>query len=199
MNKEKLEAILVGNKEVSIWLPLIEKYFKKYDINTKERMAGFLSQCIHESTNFTRFEENLNYSADGLLKIFPKYFTRESAISYHRKPEAIANLVYGNRMGNTEVGDGWKFRGRGIIQLTGKTNYVMFAKSIGKTLDQTIEYLKTKEGALESACWFWKTRNLNSVADTKDVKAMTKLINGGDHGLQSRQQYFTHALQVLSN
>ena len=195
----QLAAILVGNKEVATWLPLMNKFFLQYKINTKERIAGFLSQCTHESANFTRLEENLNYSADGLKKTFPKYFKTVSATLYHRKPEAIANLVYGNRMGNTAPGDGWKFRGRGVIQLTGKDNYGMFAKFKGMTLDEVIEYLKTKEGALESACWFWNSRNINAAADEKNVTKMTLLINGGSHGLASRQQYFKHALQVLSN
>lgn len=201
MNVKQLAAILVGNKEVETWSPLLQKAFAKYDINTKERIAGFLSQCIHESANFTRIEENLNYSSEGLAKTFPKYFKNGSEQFYNRKPEAIANVVYANRMGNgnTQSGDGWRYRGRGLIQLTGKDNYAMFAKALNKTLEQTVEYLKTKEGALESACWFWKTHNLNAAADAKDVVAMTKIINGGKHGLQERQQYFVHALQVLSN
>lgn len=201
MNQKQLEAILVGNKEAAQWLPLMNKLLPKYEINTKERIAGFLSQCIHESANFTRLEENLNYSDQRLVVVFPKYFKNGSEQFYNRKPEAIANIVYANRMGNgdTASGDGWRYRGRGVIQLTGKTNYDNFAKSIGKTIEQTVEYLKTKEGALESACWFWKSHNLNYAADAKNVTLLTKLINGGTNGLAERQQYFVHALQILSN
>lgn len=201
VNKKQLEAILVGNKEIDAWLPLLTKVLPKYEINTKERIAGFLSQCAHESSHFTRLEENLNYSSQRLLQVFPKYFKNGAEVLYNRKPEAIANIVYANRMGNgnTSSGDGWRYRGRGLIQLTGKDNYAMFAKEIGKTLEQTVEYLQTKEGALESACWFWKTRGLNSAADKKDVELMTKLINGGKNGIETRKQYFTHAMQVLNN
>lgn len=201
VNKKQLEAILVGNKEIDAWLPLLTKVLPKYDINTKERIAGFLSQCAHESSHFTRLVENLNYSEKLLLQVFPKYFKNGAEQLYGRKPEAIANVVYANRMGNgnTASGDGWRYRGRGLIQLTGKNNYVMFAKAIGKTLADTVEYVQTKEGALESACWFWKTRGLNAAADKKDVELMTKLINGGRNGIESRKQYFTHAMQVLNN
>lgn len=207
VNKKQLEAILVGNKEIDAWLPLLTKVLPKYDINTKERIAGFLSQCAHESSHFTRLVENLNYSEKLLLQVFPKYFKGGEEKLYGSKPGirantvAIANIVYANRMGNgnTASGDGWRYRGRGLIQLTGKNNYVMFAKAIGKTLAETVEYVQTKEGALESACWFWKTRGLNAAADKKDVELMTKLINGGRNGIESRKQYFTHAMQVLNN
>lgn len=201
MIQKQLEAILVGNKEVATWFILMQKLFPKYEINTKERIAGFLSQCAHESANFTRLEENLNYSDERLVQIFPKYFKSGSAQFYARKPEAIANVVYANRLGNgnTVSGDGWRYRGRGIIQLTGKDNYARFAEYKKKTLTEIVEYLKTKEGALESACWFWKTRNLNAAADTKNVEEMTRLINGGKNGLPERKQYYVHALQVLSN
>ena len=201
MNLKQLEAILVGNKEVATWFALMQKLFPIYGINTKERIAGFLSQCAHESANFTRLEENLNYSDERLVQIFPKYFKNGSAQFYNRKPEAIANIVYANRLGNgdTASGDGWRYRGRGIIQLTGKDNYAKFAEYKKKTLAEIVEYLKTKEGALESACWFWKTHNLNAAADTKNVEEMTRLINGGKNGLAERKQYYVHALQVLSN
>jgi putative chitinase len=175
--------------------------FSKYDINTPARIAGFVAQCGHESNNFKVLEENLNYSAEGLNKIFPKYFIKagRDAQAYHRQPEKIANVVYASRMGNgdTASGEGWKFRGRGVIQLTGKDNYSRFAKYIGKSIDETIEYLKTKQGALESACWFWKTNGLNEIADSGDIVAMTKRINGGTIGLEDRKKHYEHALAVL--
>ena len=175
--------------------------FSKYDINSPPRIAGFVAQCGHESQNFKTLEENLNYSAEGLNKIFPKYFIKagRDAQAYHRQPEKIANVVYASRMGNgdTASGEGWKFRGRGVIQLTGKDNYSRFAKHIGKSLDETIEYLKTKQGALESACWFWKTNGLNEIADSGDIVVMTKKINGGTIGLEDRKKHYEHAMAVL--
>lgn len=167
----------------------VSTIFVKYEINTINRVSGFIAQCAHESAEFTVMKENLNYSAQGLLKIFGKYFDNVTAAKYARKPEMIASRVYGGRMGNgvESTGDGYKFRGRGFIQLTGKDNYTAFAKSINKTLDETIAYLETFAGALESACWFWKSRNLNISCDANDIVAMTKKINGGTHGLDDRK------------
>ena len=167
----------------------VSTIFVKYEINTINRVSGFIAQCAHESAEFTVMKENLNYSAQGLLKIFGKYFDNVTAAKYARKPEMIASRVYGGRMGNgvESTGDGYKFRGRGFIQLTGKDNYTAFAKSINKSLDETIAYLETFAGALESACWFWKSRNLNISCDANDIVAMTKKINGGTHGLDDRK------------
>lgn len=160
-----------------------------------------MAQCSHESAGFTVLHENLNYSAEGLNKIFPKYFIKagRDAAAYARQPEKIANVVYASRLGNgdTASGDGWRFRGRGVIQLTGKDNYVAFGKSIDLTAAETSEYLGTTRGALESACWFWKTRGLNATADVQDIVAMTKKINGGTIGLDHRKELYAKALQVL--
>lgn len=201
ITKDQVEQLLHGNPDIDEWYSAMSLLFPKYEINTPARIAGFVAQCGHESQNFKTLEENLNYSAEGLNRIFPKYFVKagRDAQAYHRQPEKIANIVYANRMGNgdTASGEGWKFRGRGVIQLTGKDNYSRFAKHIGKSIDDTIAYLKTKQGALESACWFWDTNGLNEIADSGDFVAMTKRINGGTIGLEDRQKHYTHALAVL--
>ncbi|RDU62055.1 glycoside hydrolase [Helicobacter didelphidarum] len=174
--------------KVEMLVPL----FEKYEINTLNRVCGFLAQCAHESGNFRCREENLNYSAQGLAKVFPKYFKDKDTNEYARKPEKIANLVYANRMGNGDEasGDGYRYRGRGYIQLTGKENYTRFAKSIDRELSEAVEYCTSDEGALESALYFWKRENLNKFCDNDDIKAMTKRINGGFNGLEERQKKY---------
>ena len=171
---------------------IITKYeaiFDKYEINTPLRQAMFLAQCSHESAGFKCVVENLNYSSDGLLKVFKKYFNEEQAQRYARKPHAIANRVYANRMGNGDEasGDGFKYRGRGYIQLTGKNNYTAFAKHLNRELDsEFLEYCESEEGALVSACYFWQRENLNDLADKGEIKECTKKINGGYNGLEDR-------------
>lgn len=180
-------------------LPLL---FEKYEINTLNRAAGFLAQCSHESNNFSVLEENLNYSAAALLKVFPKYFkSMDEAEQYARNPEKIANKVYANRMGNGDEasGDGFKFRGRGFIQLTGKNNYQMFAETLKLSLDETINYCTTKAGAIESALFYWMNNNINSLCDKDDIKAMTKAINGGLNGLDDRTSKYIEYKKILSN
>lgn len=197
---EQLSQILTKNKNVADLAVTLNKILPKYEINTKNRIAGFLAQCGHESADFTILKENLNYGAKGLRGVFPKYFPDDAtAAKYERKPEMIANRVYGGRMGNgpESSGEGYKFRGRGAIQLTGKDNYTAFAKSIGKTIDETIAYLETLDGAIESACWFWKARGLNAVCDADDIVKMTKLINGGTIGLEERKSHYVKAKSVL--
>jgi putative chitinase len=179
----------------------LNESFDKYDINTVNRAAGFLAQCGHESNGFTVLKENLNYSAEGLNKIFHKYFpTVESATPYARNPQKIANRVYGGRMGNgpESSGDGFKFCGRGAIQLTGKDNYSKFAASVGMTVDEAVADLETLDGAIESACWFWKTNGLNAICDANDIVKMTKKINGGTIGLEDRTAHYNKAKQLLS-
>jgi putative chitinase len=146
-------------------------------------------------------EENLFYRAETLDKIFPKYFKNagRNAAEYAKQPEKIANIVYASRMGNgdTASGDGYKFRGRGAIQLTGRENYTNFGKTIGLTAEQVIDYVQTKKGALESACWYWKSRNLNAACDASDIVKMTKLVNGGTIGLEDRKKHYNEALAIL--
>ena len=198
---EQTRSILVGNKNADDWHKAIADLFPKYDIDTPQRIAGMLSQCGHESNNFTALEENLNYSADGLNKIFAKYFKSvgRDAQEYHRQPEKIANLVYAGRMGNGDMasGDGWRFRGRGAIQITGRENYQKLAVFLGRPLDELVVYLGTVKGALESACWYWHTRNINQACDQGDVVKMTKLINGGVIGLEDRKHHYKTILNIL--
>lgn len=164
------------------------------------RLAGFLSQVAHESGGFNFTIENLNYSADGLRKIFGKYFpSDEIARQYARQPEKIANRVYANRMknGNEASGDGFKFRGRGLIQLTGRDNYTRFAEALDMDIDSTIKYLETPNGAVASAGWFWDNNKLNDICDKNDFVLLTKRINGGTIGLEDRKHHFEIALRHL--
>lgn len=189
------------NKTAKALAEALNKVLPKYEINTAVRVAAFMAQCGHESADFTTLKENLNYGAKGLRGTWPKRFPDDAtAAKYERKPEMIANKVYSDRMGNgpEASGDGWKYRGRGAIQLTGHDNYAAFAKDIGKTIDEAIVYLETLEGAIESACWFWKKNGLNAVADTKDMKLATKKINGGDLGLAERTDHFNKNLTYLA-
>lgn len=197
----KLKQILVGAPHVDQWFLAIESILPDYDIDTPERVACWLGQTAHESGNYRFLRENLNYSAEGLNKIFKKYFpTVDSAKPYARNPEKIANRVYANRMGNGDErsGDGFKYRGRGLIQLTGKDNYTWFAASIEESIDETVKFLETYEGAVQSACWFWENNNLNALADKMDVKTLTRKINGGFIGLEDRIKHINHAAHVLS-
>ena len=197
--QDMLKNILTHNKETEEWHSLMEEMLPTYEIDTPQRVAGFLAQCAHESNDFTVLSENLNYSENGLKDVFGKYFRDRAPSAYARNPEAIANVVYADRMGNgsEKTGEGWKFRGRGVIQLTGKNNYIAFGKDVGRDEDQVIKYLETKKGALESACWFWNSRSLNDVADAGDIKLMTKKINGGYNGLEDREKHYKTALSVL--
>lgn len=189
-------------KNPDTWYPLLTELLPKYEINSVVRVAGFLAQCSHESGNFTVIKENLNYSAEGLNATFAKYFVKAGRDpgTYARNPEKIANVVYADRLGNgnTASGDGWRYRGRGLIQLTGYNNYVAFGKTKQLTALETIDYLETSRGALESACWFWKTNDLNKSADAQDIVAMTKKINGGTHGLEDRKVQYSQALRILT-
>jgi putative chitinase len=165
-----------------------------------KRMAAFLAQIAHESGGFNFVREGLNYSAQGLMKTWPRRFpTLASAQPYARNAEKIANKVYANRMGNgpESSGDGFKFRGRGLIQLTGRDNYTRFARSIGRTLDQTVAYLETPEGAVASAGWFWDINKLSVYADKDDFVGLTRRINGGTIGLADRQHHYAIALRAL--
>jgi putative chitinase len=165
-------------------------------IDTPRRLAHFLSQCHHESAGFLATVENLNYSETGLLKVFPKYFTPELAKEYARKPEKIANRVYANRMGNGNEasGDGFRYIGRGYIQLTGKENYEKFKRSYPYEKESDV----SSKLAMESAIWFWMTRGLNRIADNGTVADVTRRVNGGTHGLKEREQLFAQYLQALS-
>lgn len=197
---EQIKKILPDTKNPIDLTNALNKVLEKYDINTKPRIAAFIAQCGHESAQFNILKENLNYSADRLCKVWPKRFTSlEMAKPYDRNPEKIANKVYSNRLGNGNEasGEGFKFRGRGAIQLTGKSNYLVFSEDIGKTLDETVSYCETLEGAIASACFFWKTNNLNRFVDTNDFVGLTEAINGRTLGLDDRLAKYKKALEVL--
>lgn len=186
---------------LSKYVEPLNKIGEHFDLfENPKRMAAFLAQVAHESGAFNFTKEGLNYSAASLMKVWPKRFpTTAIANQYARKPEKIANKVYANRMGNGDEksGDGYKFCGRGLIQLTGKDNYSRFAKSIGKTLDETVAYLETPEGAVASAAWFWDANKLNIYADKGDFVGLTKRINGGTIGLADRKHHYDIALKAL--
>jgi putative chitinase len=200
LSKAQLAQLIPGNPYLDFWYHALEQALPDYDINTPQRVASFIAQCAHESGGFRALKENLNYRAVTLRKVFPKYFPNdEIANAYAGKQEMIANRVYGGRMGNgpEETGDGFRYCGRGLIQLTGKVNYQNFADSIETPVEELPEYLATFEGAVQSACWFWEANNLNQFADAGDILTMTKRINGGTIGLEDRKKHYEHALHVL--
>lgn len=166
--KEQLKEMIPKNPYVDQWYKALSEILPEYEINTPQRVAAFIAQCAHESGNFVFLKENLNYKAASLRKVFPKYFPDDAtAAAYANKPEMIANRVYANRMGNGDEasGDGWRFCGRGLIQLTGKNNYTFFAASLDIPVEEASEYLQTFEGAVQSACFFWEQNKLNQWAD----------------------------------
>jgi putative chitinase len=200
LTKEQLAQIIPKNPYKDYWYHALEQALPDYDINTPPRVAAFLAQCAHESGEFMFLQENLNYKAESLMRVWPRYFpSMDVARQYAHKPEMIANRAYGGRMGNgpEETGDGWKFCGRGLIQLTGRSNYQAFADSIETNIEDIPHYLATFEGAVQSACWFWENNNLNRWADAGDMLTLTKKINGGTLGLDDRVRHFNHVLHVL--
>jgi putative chitinase len=197
---DQLKQLLPKNPYVDHWHHALSQLLPDYDINTPQRIAAFIAQCSHESGGFTALKENLNYRAVTLRKIFPKYFpTDDLANAFAGKPEMIANRVYASRMGNGDEasGDGYRYCGRGLIQLTGKNNYQAFADSLEMNVEDVPDYLSTFEGAAQSACWFWESNNLNRFADAGDVKGLTKAINGGYIGLEDRILHYDHAMHIL--
>lgn len=197
---EQLRQVIPKNKHVEYWHDALQQLLPQYQIDTPQRMAAFLAQCAHESGGFLFIKENLNYRWQSLRKTFPKYFpTDQLAQQYEKQPERIANRVYANRMGNgpEESGDGWRFCGRGLIQVTGRDNYSWFAASLEISPEEASEYMETFEGAAQSACWFWETNNLNQWADRGDIVTLTKRINGGTIGLEDRQKHYQHALHIF--
>lgn len=197
--KEWHEALAMPQEELGG-----SSLLEEYEINTPKRIAAFIAQCAHESGGFMVLKENLNYKWPTLRKLFgKKYFlTDEMAQEYANKPnrqEAIANLIYANRMGNGDErsGDGFRYCGRGLIQLTGRSNYQAFADSLQMKVEDVPAYLMTFEGASQSACWFWETNNLNKFADVNNIEGMTRRINGGVIGLEDRIKHYEHALHIL--
>ncbi len=198
--KDQLKEMIPKNPYLDNWYKAVSEILPEYQINTPQRVAAFLAQCAHESGGFIFLKENLNYKAASLRKVFPKYFPDDATASaYANKPEKIANRVYANRMGNGDEasGDGWRYCGRGLIQLTGKDNYTFFAASLDIPVEEAAEYLQTFEGAVQSACFFWEQNNLNQWADKGDILTLTKRINGGTIGLEDRQKHYQHALHIF--
>lgn len=184
---------------VSLYRAALDSAMTKSNIGTKNRKAMFLAQVLHESNMLSTVTENLNYSEKGLLAVFGRYFNSSNVRSYARNPQKIANRVYASRMGNGNEasGDGWKFRGRGLIQLTGKENYINCGKSIGVDLVAKPDHLATPAGAAASAAWFWNMRGLNKSADAGDIRTNTKLINGGFKGLDHRTSLYQKLLPLV--
>jgi len=202
ITKEQLVILLSPNTNAEDWVDPLNKAIEGTEINNIHRLAAFIAQTAHESADYTRLSENLNYGAKGLVATWPKRFDAATAEAYARQPEKIANKVYALRLGNgdEQSGDGWKYRGRGIIQVTGKNNYATCSKSIygDYRLLDTPEILSTdKVAAIKSACWFWELNGLNKFADDTRITEMTKRINGGYLGLEERIAKFNIAYKVL--
>jgi len=199
---DQLNEMVPGNPYIDHWYEAFCQILPDYDINTAERVAAFVAQCAHESGGFRVIKENLNYRPASLASMFKKYFDLATATRYCSRPnkqEAIANRIYANRMGNgsEDSGDGYRYCGRGLIQLTGKDNYTRYAQSTEQTVEEASEHLTTFEGCVQSAAWFWEANNLNQFADKGDILTMTKRINGGTIGLEDRIKHYNHALHVL--
>jgi putative chitinase len=194
VNSIQLQALDIDSK----WEIPLNQTFVKYDINNNKRQAAFIGQCAHESGNFKTLEENLHYKAESLMKVWPSRFPNlDTANKFANNPEKIANKVYSGRMGNTEDGDGWKYHGRGLIQLTGKENYERCGLAIGVDLLVDPALLLDPRYAALSAGWFWNKHGLNELADAQEHGIITKRINGGTLGLDDRIQKTTKALLVL--
>jgi putative chitinase len=196
MTNEQLAKLGIDSK----WLQPLLDTFAKYEINTPQRQSAFIGQCAHESGNFKVLQENLNYSAKGLMATWSSRFPdMDTAERYERQPEKIANKVYARAdMGNTDDGDGWKYRGRGVIQLTGKNNYRACGEALGINLMENPDLILEPKYACLSAGWFWNKRGLNTLADASDIETITKRVNGGLHGLLDRQAKTQIALEILN-
>jgi putative chitinase len=202
LNSDQLKKMHIGAE----WVDALNETFERFQIDTPMRQASFIGQCGHECANFRVLEENLNYRAATLLKLFPRTprrawgFTPEEAAAYERQPKKIANRIYGNRMNNRDEasGDGWRFRGRGILQLTGAANYHHASKALGVDFIMEPDLVATPKYGAMTAGWFWNTHKINQFADVQDWVTMTKRINGGTIGLDDRIKHIMQALQILS-
>lgn len=197
VNSQQLQKLHIGPE----WVDALNTTFQKFDISSPLRQACFIGQCSHECGNFKILEENLNYRAEALQKLWPKRFDAAKAQACARNPKLIANTVYSNRMGNRDEasGDGYRFRGRGAIQLTGHANYYHAGQACGVDFVMEPDLVATPMYAAMTAGWFWDTHKLNRFADTRDYIGMTKKINGGTIGLNDRIKHINHALEVLTS
>jgi putative chitinase len=200
--QDQLQQFLPNNQHVPHWYEALAKILPDYDITTPQRVASFLGETYVESAAYTAIQENLNYRPETLMKTWPSHFpTQDIANQYGHHPEQIANRAYAGRMGNgpEESGDGWKFCGRGLIQLTGRANYTAFAQSLSMNVDDVPDFLQTFEGCVQSACWFWESNNLNQYADQGAIDHESRIVNGGTLGLQERRAAYERALQILQS
>ena len=205
--ESQLRQIIPGARNPQLWVPALNVAMNRFAINTTARIAAFLAQIAHESGELNRLIENLNYSAARLMQVWPRRFpTIEKAVEFERNPEKLANHVYANRIGNgdTATGDGWKFRERGLIQVTGKGNYREVGLGIGLSLETSPELLEQPDPAALSAAYFWKSRGLNELADDRnddnddeDFVRISVTINGGRAGLAQRREYWEKAKSIL--
>ncbi|NMY07718.1 glycoside hydrolase family 19 protein [Pseudomonas veronii] len=196
--QQLLQILPSAGRQAGVFVPALNTAMNRYGIVGTARAAAFIAQVGHESGQLTRLVENLNYSADGLMKTWPSRFELVRATACARKPEQIANIVYSGRMGNTAPGDGWKYRGRGLIQVTGKTNYAACGEALGLDLINQPELLEQPQYAAMSAAWFWSANGLNTLADAGDLAKITQRINGGTNGMADRQALYDKALKVLA-
>lgn len=201
LTPEILRSILIGNTHYFDWYDSIVRLLPTYGFSTKKQMAAFLSQTMVESAFYEKLKENLNYSAQGLIRTFPTHFKNEELSLFANQPQKIANRVYSNRYGNGDElsGDGWKFCGRGLIQVTFRSNYKAYSEWAYKddrVLDNP-DMLCNPEDALKSAIWFWNTHNLSKMADNDQMTSITKCINGGTNGLPQRINLYNKVLSVI--
>ena len=196
--QQLLQIFPSAGPSAGVFVPVLNTAMNRFQIIGTNRIAAFVAQVGHESGQLTRLVENLNYSADALCKTWPNRFNSELANAVARKPEQIANIAYGNRMGNTAPGDGWKYRGRGLIQITGKNNYRACGEALGLDLIAQPELLEKPQNACMSAAWYWATNGLNTLADAGKFDATTQRINGGQTGATNRQALYAGALKVLA-
>ena len=196
--QQLLQILPNAGQVAGVFVPVLNTAMNRYQIVGTKRIAAFIAQIGHESGHLTRRVENLNYSADALRRNWPSRFSVELASAVARKPEQIANIAYGNRMGNSAPGDGWKYRGRGLIQITGKNNYRSCGEALGLDLIEQPELLEKPQHACMSAAWFWATNGLNTLADAGKLDAITQRINGGQNGAADRQELYAKALKVLA-
>ena len=184
---------------VDTWFNELNEMLPVFEITSVGRVAAFVAQTAHESGGYRALVENLNYAGERLPAIWPKHFTGVDLSKYNRNPQAIANRAYRSRMGNGDEasGDGWKYRGRGLIQLTGKDNYSRFGEYAEISAEDAAEYLETPRGAVHSACWFWYANDLNTYADAGDFVGMTKRINGGTIGRDDRIKHYNEAVHIF--
>ncbi|WP_454844069.1 glycoside hydrolase family 19 protein [Pseudomonas gorinensis] len=196
--QQLLQILPNAGRNAGVFASALNLAMDRYQINTRLRMAAFIAQVGHESGQLTSLVENLNYSAEGLMKTWPSRFDLVRATAAARKPEQIANIVYAGRMGNTEPGDGWKYRGRGLFQVTGRANYTACGEALGLDLINNPQLLEQPQYAAMSATWFWSTRGLNTLADQGQFVKITRRINGGLTGQDDRQALYDKALKVLA-